>query len=143
MLSSPLGKGCDPIFKKRESPLPKDILCQVRSKLVPWFSRRRFYNIIGKKSWLEYLNYMHITKLSCRYCAFWCCRSWDFFKRHPPTVHSIFNHPFFQKGVVLHLNKLECPLPINTCTYAKFDWSWPCGFKKDEDVKSLRRQING
>ena len=34
-------------LKKRESPSPKDVLCQDWLKLIPWFWRKGFFNIVN------------------------------------------------------------------------------------------------
>jgi hypothetical protein len=39
LLLSPFGQGCSPSFENLESPLPKDDLCQLWSKLAQWFWR--------------------------------------------------------------------------------------------------------
>ena len=62
---------------------------------------------------------------------------WKAFTRSNLTCISLirYNLPL-EKGVALHLNKIESPHPRMLC--AKFGWNWPSGSVEDENVKSLQ-----
>ena len=64
------------------------------------------------------------------------------------VVEKILNFPqcfsyFVIKGGVIHLNKLESPLPKDIF-WAKFGWSWPCGslfnFKQIKNIISILKK---
>ena len=89
----PLEKDRAPHLNKLDSPSPKNALCQVWLKLVQWFLED-FYQGCNQV-WLKLAQWL------------WRIRYLNFF-----NIFSLFrNYLPWEKGGVLHLNKLEPPSP--------------------------------
>ena len=118
------------IWKKIESPSPKDALCQVWLKLAQWFWRRGFFNFVNVFSLFH--NYLPLEKgralylnklkfpfliLSMNFRYFWIICSW---KRVGLFIWT-------------NLNPLH---PKMLCT--KIGWNWPSGSgRKDFLILSM------
>ena len=110
------------------------MLCAKFVKVVQWFWRWRFWNFVN--IFLELQNNLPFkrawpfiwTKLKDAVCKVW------FYRR---KCFNFFNVISPGKGVALHVNKLDTPLP--RIHRANFGWNWPSGSEgEDENVKSLQ-----
>ena len=104
------------IWKKLESPPPKDALSQTRLQLSPWFWRRRFLNLVDAFSLLP-------LKLAHRF------RKWIFWN---------FLNVFLPFRNYLPLEKVGSFIWINfnsthpRMLFAKFGRNWPCGSGEED-----------
>ena len=113
-------------MNKRESPSPKDDLCQDWLNLAQWFWSRSFLNFINVFSILR--NYLpcengvalHLNKLESpspkdALCQVWLKLAQWFWRRrffNLVNVFSLFrNYLPLEKGGALHLTKRESPSP--------------------------------
>ena len=126
---SPLWSGRVPSFEKKtlESSSPKDSLCQIWLKMEQLFCRT-FLKVLNV-FWIfpNYLPFekgvaLHLTELESSLpknalSQFWLILDQWFWRRRFFKVFDLFllfpNNLPFEKGVALHLNNLESPLPKN------------------------------
>ena len=140
------------IWKKLESPWPKDALCQVWLKLVQWFWRRRFLNFVNVFSLFR--NYLPLEKGGPFICSnlnplqprMLCAKSgWNWLSGSGEEVFlisSMYFHyfqiifPWKRAGpfIWIKLNPLH---PRMLC--AKFGWNWPSGSGEEDNVFQLFR----
>ena len=159
----PLEKGVTLHLNKLESPLPKDALCQVWLKLTQCLWRRRFLNVVNVFSLFRYYlpleksRALHLNKLEspspkdalCKVWLklaqwFWRRRFFNFF-----NVFSLFcNYLPLEKGMALHLNKLESPLSKDALCHvwlklAQWFWRrrWKCEKFTDRQTDNRRKVI--
>ena len=124
----PLKKGGPLHGNKLESSSHKDALPQVWLKLAQWFLRRRFFNFINVYSLFHYYfplekgRALHLNKLETpspkgALCQVWLILAKWFWRRkyfYFVNVYLLF-HSYLplEKGMALHLNKLESPSPMD------------------------------
>ena len=122
----PLEKGGTLRLNKLESPSPKDAFCQVWLKLAQWFWRRRFLNFVNvfslfhnylplEKAGALYLNKLESPSPKDALCQVWLKLAQWFWRRRFFNFVNVFllfrNYLPLEKGVALHLNKLESLSP--------------------------------
>ena len=108
-------------------PTPKDALCQVRLKLTLWFFKvRQCIFAISLLSPLQKGSFIKI-KLKNAFCQVWLKLALQFLRTRFlkfVNVFSLFrNYLPLGKGVALHLNKLESPLPKDALCHETQDTS--------------------
>ena len=114
-------------LNKFESPAPKNALCQVWLKLAQWFWRR-FLNIFKIVLLFRYylplekgvtfrLNKFESPPLKDALCLVWLKLARWFWMRRFLNIFNIIllfrYYLLFGKGVALHLNKFDSPLPMD------------------------------
>ena len=123
---------------KLETPLPKDSLCQVCSKLAKRFRRRRFLNIFNRNLLFRYYlplkkgMALHLNKLETPLPKDALCEDWlklakRFWRRRFLNMFNrnlLFRYYLpFKKGMALHLNTLEAPLPKDALCHICFKFA--------------------
>jgi hypothetical protein len=140
------------IWKKLESPLPKDDLCQVWLKLAQWFWRRRFLN--DPTPFFHFCDYLpfeedlalYLNKLEFPLpkdnlyqvwlnlaCWFWRRRFLKFFS----ALLLLCYYLPLEKGDPLHLKTLETPFPKDDLCQVWWklaQWFW----RRSRKCKSLQ-----
>ena len=121
----PLQKGVALPLNKIEIQSFKDAVCQVWLKLTHWFWRRRFLNFVNllslfhnnlqlKKGVALHLNKLEFPASKDALCQVWLKLVLWFksrFLRFINVFLLLHNYLPLEKGVALHLNKLEYPSP--------------------------------
>ena len=142
-------------MNKFDSPSPKYALCQVWFKLAKWFWRKRFLNILNRN--LLFRDYiplekgvaLHLNKLESpspkdALCQVWFKLAKWFWRRRFLNIFNIF-YSFryylpLEKGVALHLNKLESP-PLKDALCQVWFEIGPVVLEKK--LKMCKRQTRG